>query len=79
MNQTAAVNWFLLKINNSYHDNIEHLVVHKWIATVSIQCGLPEWPTYELLEIYLCEIMKSLWHQPLTRYAWIVEREWPKN
>ncbi|KAH6956530.1 hypothetical protein DER45DRAFT_595281 [Fusarium avenaceum] len=76
LNQTAAVNWFLLKTKKSYHDNIEHLTsgLPRYPFSVVSRSGLPMsyWR-------YACEIIKFLWYQPFNRYAWIVERDWSKN
>ncbi|EKJ75848.1 hypothetical protein FPSE_04028 [Fusarium pseudograminearum CS3096] len=71
----STVRWFLLKTPNTYHDNIERMVTAKWIVTTSTQSALPEWLEFELLEICLCEIHKSIWHTPFNRYAWIIEKE----
>lgn len=65
----------MLKTPNTYHDNIERMVTAKWIVTTSTQSALPEWLEFELLEICLCEIHKSIWHTPFNRYAWIIEKE----
>lgn len=74
--QREAVQWFLLKQADSYQDNVERLLVQNWIVTSSSKCGLPLWMDNEILEISLCEVMKSLWHQPFNRYAWLVEHEY---
>ncbi|KAM0542074.1 hypothetical protein ACHAO7_010139 [Fusarium culmorum] len=79
LGQKHAVRWFLLKTPNTYHDNIERMVTAKWIVTTSTQSALPEWLEFELLEICLCEIHKSIWHAPFNRYAWIVEKELSGN
>ncbi|XEV01733.1 hypothetical protein FSHL1_007020 [Fusarium sambucinum] len=77
--QYQAVEWTLLKQANSYQDNVERLVVQKWLATASSKYDLPQWMDYEILEICLCELMKSQWHQPFNRYAWVVEHEFFKS
>ncbi|KAI6773213.1 hypothetical protein HG531_000062 [Fusarium graminearum] len=40
---------------------------------------LPHWMDCEILEITACEAMKSDWHQPFNRYAWMVEYELSKS
>ncbi|KAI5459719.1 hypothetical protein BGZ63DRAFT_405674 [Mariannaea sp. PMI_226] len=69
----------LLKVKNSYHDNIERLNVSKWMVQLSAEIGLPQWMEYEVMEICICEAIKTSWHQPLNRYSWIVEREISKS
>ncbi|EKJ68980.1 hypothetical protein FPSE_10853, partial [Fusarium pseudograminearum CS3096] len=55
---------------------VAKLLLTNWIVTSSYNCGLPLWMDDEILEISLCEVMKSLWHQPFNRYAWLVEHEY---
>ena len=69
----------MIRTKNTYYDNIERMVVQKWILQTAAQSGLPEWLKYEYLEICLCELMKCKWKQPFNRYAWIVEREIAKS
>ncbi|KAF4452903.1 snf2 family helicase [Fusarium austroafricanum] len=61
LGKEEIVKWFLLKTANSYHDNLERLVVQRWMVTASTQCGLPGWLQYESLEICLCEVMNEEW------------------
>ncbi|KAL2682399.1 hypothetical protein Neosp_006850 [[Neocosmospora] mangrovei] len=79
LGQKGAVDFRLLKVQDSYHDNIERLNVTKWMIQLSAEIGLPSWLQYELLEICICEAMKSSWHMPFNRYSWIVEREMSKG
>ncbi|KAM0368854.1 hypothetical protein ACHAO7_011033 [Fusarium culmorum] len=76
--QTETVQWVLLKQANSYQDNVERLLVQKSISYWS-RYDLPEWMDCEILEITACEAMKSNWHQPFNRYAWVVEYELSKS
>lgn len=66
----------MTKTKSSYQDNVERILVNKWMIQASTESGLPGWLSHELLEMCLCECLKAQWHQPFNRYAWIVEREY---
>lgn len=68
----------MLKQANSYQDNVERLLVQKSIS-FTFYYDLPHWMDCEILEITACEAMKSDWHQPFNRYAWVVEYELSKS
>ncbi|KAF4467161.1 hypothetical protein FALBO_5944 [Fusarium albosuccineum] len=77
--QKGAVTFHMLKVMDSYHDNIEHLNITKWMTQLSVEIGLPPWLEFELMEICICEAIKNAWHTPFNRYSWIVEREYSKG
>ncbi|KAK7414021.1 hypothetical protein QQZ08_012557, partial [Neonectria magnoliae] len=73
--QKKQVHFHLLKVKNTYHDNIERLCLTKWMVHLSAEIALPEWLKHELVEICICEAIKSAWNTPFNRYAWISQRE----
>ncbi|KAF4996846.1 hypothetical protein FDECE_12282 [Fusarium decemcellulare] len=77
--QKGAVTFHMLKVMDSYHDNIEHMNITKWMTQLSVEIGLPPWLEFELMEICICEAIKNAWHTPFNRYSWIVKWEYSKG
>ncbi|KAF5584723.1 snf2 family helicase [Fusarium subglutinans] len=75
INQVKAVKFHLIKLKNSYYDNIERICVTKWANQLSAEVMLPDWMTDAMREICIFELIKTSWHQPFNRYAWVVERD----
>ncbi|KAF5963589.1 hypothetical protein FBULB1_13287 [Fusarium bulbicola] len=75
INQVKEVKFHLLKLKNSYYDNIERICVTKWAIQLSAEVMLPDWMTDAVREICIFELIKTSWHQPFNRYAWVVERD----
>jgi hypothetical protein len=69
------VTFHLLKTKNSYYDNIERICCKKWATQLSAEVALPDWITGVLREMCIFELIKTSWHQPFNRYAWVVEKE----
>ncbi|KAI5462227.1 hypothetical protein BGZ63DRAFT_423512 [Mariannaea sp. PMI_226] len=65
----------LLKVKDTYHDNMERLCITKWISQLSAEIDLPSWLQFELREICICEAVKAYWHQPFNRYASVAQYE----
>ncbi|CVK94439.1 uncharacterized protein FMAN_03543 [Fusarium mangiferae] len=74
INQAKPVKFHLIKLKNSYYDNIERICVTKWANQLSAEVMLPDWMTDAMREICIFELIKTSWHQPFNRYAWVVER-----
>ncbi|KAF4454848.1 permease [Fusarium austroafricanum] len=77
--QRKAVMFHLIKVKNSYCDNIERICCTKWANQLSAEVMLPDWIRDELREICIFELIKTSWHQPFNRYAWVVERDTQGN
>ncbi|CCT64919.1 uncharacterized protein FFUJ_03817 [Fusarium fujikuroi IMI 58289] len=75
INQAKPVKFHLIKLKNSYYDNIERICVTKWANQLSAEVMLPGWMTDAMREICIFELIKTSWHQPFNRYAWVVERD----
>ncbi|CZR36035.1 uncharacterized protein FPRO_03705 [Fusarium proliferatum ET1] len=75
INQVKPVKFHLIKLKNSYYDNIERICVTKWANQLSAEVMLPDWMTDAMREICVFELIKTSWHQPFNRYAWVVERD----
>ncbi|QGI61236.1 hypothetical protein CEK27_005207 [Fusarium fujikuroi] len=75
INQAKPVKFHLIKLKNSYYDNIERICVTKWANQLSAEVMLPDWMTDAMREICIFELIKTSWHQPFNRYVWVVERD----
>ncbi|KLO85638.1 permease-unknown function [Fusarium fujikuroi] len=75
INQAKPVKFHLIKLKNSYYDNIERICFTKWANQLSAEVMLPDWMTDAMREICIFELIKTSWHQPFNRYAWVVERD----
>jgi hypothetical protein len=68
--QMLAVMFYLLKTKNPDHDFGEYQVIEKWMWHLSTESQFADIGLKTaLLEICLCEQIKSLWHQSFNRYA----------
>ncbi|OBS20452.1 hypothetical protein FPOA_06821 [Fusarium poae] len=72
VDQTQEVMVHLIKLKNSYYDNIERISCTEWAAQLSAEIKLPGWMTDHLREICIFELIKTTLHQPFNRYAWVV-------
>ncbi|KAK7397912.1 hypothetical protein QQX98_012715 [Neonectria punicea] len=72
--QTKAVKFHLLKVKNSYYDNVERLCTQKWAAQLSAEIDLPDWLQDDIRECCVFETIKTAWNQPFNRYVWVVAR-----
>ncbi|KAL6912674.1 hypothetical protein FSST1_010434 [Fusarium sambucinum] len=72
IDQTKQVTFHLIKLKNSYYDNIERISCTDWAAQLSTEIELPDWMTDQLREICIFELIKTVLHQPFNRYAWVV-------
>ncbi|KAF4503723.1 hypothetical protein FAGAP_1 [Fusarium agapanthi] len=75
INQVKPVKFHLIKLKNSYYDNIERICVTKWANQLPAEVMLPDWMTDAMREICIFELIKTSWQQPFNRYAWVVERD----
>ena len=73
--QPQAVEWFLLKVKGSYHDNIERLCLTKWSHQLAAEIGLSDWIQDELREICTFEVMKAFLYTPFNRYSLVIGRD----
>ncbi|KAH6997294.1 hypothetical protein EDB80DRAFT_727551 [Ilyonectria destructans] len=73
--QDETVEWVLLKVRNSYHDNLERMCVTKWAVQLSAEIALPDWVTDTVREICIYETIKTHWHQGFNRVAWNIVRD----
>lgn len=73
--QKNQVIFHLLKVKNSYHDNMERLCTTKWAAQLSAEIGLADWLTDDFRECCVFETIKTAWNQSFNRYAWAVIRQ----
>ncbi|KPM45986.1 hypothetical protein AK830_g452 [Neonectria ditissima] len=72
IDQTKAVKFHLLKVKNSYYDNIERLCTQDWAAQLSAEVNFPHWLDGDLRECCVFEMIKTAWNQPFNRYVWVV-------
>lgn len=72
LGQREAVRIHLIKVKNSYHDNLERLLVRKWALQQSTKIRLPSWLKGALREVCVYEMIKTAWNQPFNRYVWVV-------
>ncbi|KAF4454841.1 hypothetical protein F53441_2711 [Fusarium austroafricanum] len=63
------------KIRDGYYDVVERIFCTKWAMQLSQDINLPEWITGAIREICVFEMIKTAWHQPFNRYAWIVNHD----
>lgn len=73
--QKHAVMFYLLKTKGTYHDYLKRVNVVKRMVAMSAKTKFPFKLQGAVLEICLCELIKTHQHQPFNRYAWVVERE----
>ncbi|KAH7176969.1 hypothetical protein EDB81DRAFT_752285 [Dactylonectria macrodidyma] len=73
--QEKSVEWRLLKVRDSYHDNIERICVTKWAVQLSAEIALPGWVTDFLRETCNYETIKTYWHPSFNRAAWNIVRD----
>ncbi|KAJ4307520.1 hypothetical protein N0V84_012674 [Fusarium piperis] len=73
--QKELVNWHMLKVADSYHDNMERLSVVKWGPQLSAEMRLPVWIEDELREIIIFETIKTYFRTEFNRYSWVVLRD----
>lgn len=74
LRQTEAPLIYLLKIKNTYHDQIERICLTKYSIQVSAEIDLPDWLVGVPREIVVWEAIKASWHTPFNRYAWVMPR-----
>lgn len=59
ISQKDQVIFHLLKVQHSYHDNIERLCITKWATQLSAEIGLADWLTDDFRECCVFETIKT--------------------
>ena len=77
--QEKAVTWHILKVKGSFYDHQELISMMKWAKTLSTEANIPDWISGALREIVIFEVIKSVFGQPVNRYAWVIMREKDKE